>query len=128
MESPKCGECGSDMVLRETKKYTNPDGSPKTFYGCSTYPTCKGTHSAHQANGKPMGIPADAETKKWRGYAHEEFDVMWKLMGYTGPEAYAVLADIMDKRPEEAHIAMFTKEECKKLLKLLEVEGKYEDK
>lgn len=113
------------MVLRTTTKYPNKDGSPRQFYGCSRYPNCKGTHSAHQANGKPMGIPGDAETKKWRSIAHAEYDYMCKMFGYSRQEAYAVLAEIMDKSAEDAHISMFTKEDCQKLIKLLEVEDKY---
>jgi len=34
-ETPKCPLCGADMVLRE--------GYKGKFYGCSTFPKCKGT-------------------------------------------------------------------------------------
>lgn len=125
MSSPKCGECGASMVLRTTTKYLNKDGSPKKFYGCSKYPECGGTHTAHQNSGKPMGIPADAKTKKWRVTAHKEFDALWKMGGYTRGDAYRLLQDIMKMTPTEAHISRFTKEDCQKLIKLLEVEHKY---
>ncbi|MCE5300503.1 MAG: topoisomerase DNA-binding C4 zinc finger domain-containing protein [Spirochaetia bacterium] len=34
-DAPKCPQCGSEMKLRE--------GSRGKFYGCSTFPKCKGT-------------------------------------------------------------------------------------
>lgn len=35
----RCPKCGSDMVLRETKKGENKG---KAFWGCSTFPKCRG--------------------------------------------------------------------------------------
>lgn len=66
----ECGECGSPMVLRRSKFKSG------VFYGCSTYPACTGTHSAHRS-GKPHGVPANQETRRWRRQAHAAFDTMW---------------------------------------------------
>lgn len=112
MANPHCGECGSKMVLRKSKY--------GLFYGCIKYPECKGTHGAHQNSGKPLGIPADEETKEWRVKAHAEFDKFWKLYGYKRPEAYELLQTIMSMSPKEAHISRFNIDDCKKLLKKLE--------
>lgn len=38
--TPACPRCGSTMVKREAKRGANAGG---TFWGCSTYPQCKGT-------------------------------------------------------------------------------------
>lgn len=57
------------MVLRTTTKFTTRDGKPRKFYGCSRFPDCKATHGAHP-NGKPLGHPADTETKRMRMAAH----------------------------------------------------------
>ena len=38
-----CPDCGSSMVLRKARKGRNAGGS---FYGCSTYPQCRGTRPA----------------------------------------------------------------------------------
>jgi DNA topoisomerase-3 len=38
--APECPECRSAMLKRKGKKQ---DGSPSAFWGCSNYPTCKGT-------------------------------------------------------------------------------------
>src|SRR5208282_5226656 len=53
----KCGECGSLMVLRKSKKYGTP------FYGCSRFPECKGAHGAH-TDGRPKGTPGDRKTNQ----------------------------------------------------------------
>jgi ssDNA-binding Zn-finger/Zn-ribbon topoisomerase 1 len=58
-----CGECGAPMILRYSHKYSGP------FYGCTTFPTCRGTHGAH-ADGAPKGIPGNKETKQARIKAH----------------------------------------------------------
>lgn len=39
-ESPGCPTCGSAMVKREAKRGSN---AGKAFWGCSTYPKCRGT-------------------------------------------------------------------------------------
>lgn len=37
-ETPKCPRCGSEMILRKTKKGIH---AGKDFWGCSSYPKCK---------------------------------------------------------------------------------------
>lgn len=89
------------------------------FYGCSKYPECKGTHGAY-ANGTPKGIPGDKETRLARMAAHDAFDALWKTYGMSRNESYRFLQRTMDMTPEEAHIGRFTKEQCAKLIALLE--------
>ena len=69
-ETLTCPDCGADMVLRDIA------GMGK-FYGCTRYPECRGTHGAH-SDGRPLGIPADAETRAARIKAHEAFDALWE--------------------------------------------------
>ncbi|MBL8155570.1 MAG: DUF2726 domain-containing protein [Anaerolineae bacterium] len=38
-EPPRCPKCGSGMILRTVKNGTNAGNQ---FWGCSTYPTCRG--------------------------------------------------------------------------------------
>lgn len=59
------------------------------------------------------------ELKSLRAYTHVEFDRLWKEDGYTRTEAYQWLADAMGLSAKKAHIALFTKEQCHKLLDLL---------
>lgn len=121
MTDIRCGEegCGSNMILRQTTKFINKDGSPRKFYGCSRYPDCTGVHGAHQNSGKPHGIPADKETRQARVKAHEVFDAYVKKWFPNRREGYTFLQNIMKMTPSEAHISRFTKEQCEDLVKKL---------
>ena len=116
-----CPECGAEMVLRQTLKFSHSDGSPRKFYGCSRWPDCKATHGAHP-DGRPLGTPADSATKEARILAHEAFDPVWKkpasglLAGMTREEAYEWLSIEMGIPFGDCHIGMFTKEQCEKVI------------
>lgn len=109
MENEKviCAECGSEMVLRDSKY--------GKFYGCSRFPVCRGAHGAHP-NGKPLGTPATRKTKMLRMQAHSVFDCWWKQLGLKKNEAYKQLSRIMDLPRKEAHIGMFDAEQCRHLI------------
>ena len=85
------------------------------FYGCTRYPACQGTHGAH-ADGTPLGIPANRETKEARMAAHAAFDQLWQDGQMSRNRAYQVLRDLMGMTQEEAHIGRFTKEQCEQLI------------
>lgn len=121
---PSCGECGAPMILRTSDKYPNKDGSPRKFYGCTRWPVCSGTHSAHQNSGKPMGIPADKETKLARQQAHALFDPYVKKWFQNRREGYQFLANVMGLSEKDAHISRFNIDQCKKLITLLENSNK----
>lgn len=111
MEKIYCPECGAEMVLRNSKY--------GLFYGCSRYPECQATHGAHQNSGKPLGVPADKETKQWRIKAHDIFDTYWKRWGMKRQEAYKFLQTTMGLSLKEAHIGRFTKQQCQELIQKL---------
>ncbi len=101
-----CPECGKPMVLRDSKY--------GLFYGCTGFPDCKASHGAHK-DGKPLGTPADKETKKARIRAHDAFDQLWKDKHMSRGEAYVWMQEAMDMTPAEAHIGNFTIEQCDEL-------------
>lgn len=105
-----CPECGCGLVLKT--------GRHGPFYGCLRWPDCPGSHKAH-ADGRPMGVPADAETKKWRIEAHRAFDSFWKKKGMRRKKAYGWLGEVMGLSKQEAHIARFDKGRCQKLMKVI---------
>ena len=111
----KCPECGADMVLRTTTKYTYQNGSPRKFYGCSRFPACTAAHGAHP-DGKPLGVPANKETKEARIAAHAAFDAIWKARGLARKGGYKLLQQLMEMTPEQAHIGNFTKDQCELLI------------
>lgn len=122
MNCPEDG-CDGVMVLRYSSKYD------RKFYGCSNYPRCKATHGAHQ-DGRPLGIPADKETKRARIEAHAAFDKLWENAGefYDPPvrgrkakrrvmriarsRAYAWLRDSLGMTEDECHIGRFDLDAC----------------
>lgn len=117
-----CPECGGAMVLRKSLKY------PKPFYGCVHFPYCRATHGAHP-DGKPLGIPANAETKRWRIAAHAALDPLWgrdepglhsQVQKRYRNAVYAWLGErlgIMDVK-QNCHIAMFDTARCQRVIEI----------
>lgn len=120
METLTCPDCGSPMTLRDSRY--------GKFYGCTQFPKCKGTHGAHP-DGRPLGTPADRETKLARINAHDAFDLLWKIEPPHIPavrrsEAYVLMQFLMGMTPAEAHIGNFSKEQCERLIaKLSDVDA-----
>jgi len=102
-----CPECGGQMVLRNSRY--------GLFYGCTGYPECRAAHGAH-ADGRPLGTPADAATKKLRIEAHAVFDRLWKGGSMSRSAAYRWLREAMELSEAEAHIGRFTSEQCLALM------------
>ena len=113
----RCNEkgCGAPMVLRETRKYTYPNGQPRKFWGCSRWPDCKGIHGAHP-DGSPLGIPADKPTRQARIEAHAVFDAAWRSRGMTRREAYVWLQELTGLDRGAAHISKFDAKTCAALV------------
>ena len=113
-----CPECGSPMILKPSKFKRG------YYYGCSRHPVCHGSHGAHP-NGSPLGVPANAETKRWRIKAHEVFNRLYafyppgKMRRKARSQAYRFLQEIMDLSKDEAHIGRFNIEQCQRLIELL---------
>jgi ssDNA-binding Zn-finger/Zn-ribbon topoisomerase 1 len=105
----KCGECGSLMVLRKSKKFNTP------FYGCSLFPACKGACGAY-ADGRPKGTPSNRETSQARIRAHVIFDRIWQQKRMTRDQAYAWMRQVMGIVDKEAHIGHLTAEQCDQLI------------
>jgi hypothetical protein len=98
------------------------------FYGCSTWKRtgCKGSMSADEKTGVPIGVPARAATKAARTRAHRAFDVLWTGGRMTRKQAYAWIQKVMKLSKREAHIANFTLEQCERLI--TEVERLYPER
>lgn len=82
-----CPDCGAQMRL----KYPPHD---RPFYSCVRFPSCRGSHLAH-ADGAPVGIPADAQTRKARADAHQAMDRLWKDGQRTRDQAYAMISGLV---------------------------------
>jgi ATP-dependent DNA helicase RecQ len=74
--SPKCPNCGSDMVLRTARRGPNAGNQ---FWGCSDYPSCKGTQDLdgqHDGEIKPAGQPSSDDGQVQR-QAATQVPVPW---------------------------------------------------
>lgn len=111
----KCPECQGIMRLKRSKH--------GLFYGCENWPDCQGTHGAHP-DGRPLGTPADAKTKRQRIQAHRVFDRLWTPYNgqeprMTRPQAYTWMRRAMKISEAEAHISRFNTDQCLRLIELV---------
>ena len=111
----KCADCGALMDIRTSKKFKAP------FYGCSTFPACRGTHGAFP-DGRPLGKPANKEAKKARVQAHKVFDLIWREKHKPRAAAYTWMRKRMGLSKEEAHIGLFDRLQCEALIALVKKE------
>lgn len=106
----QCADCGALMRLRQ--------GNYGPYYQCVRRSEgCRGNHSA-KPDGSPTGIPANAETRRWRVLAHETFDRIWKgeAAPMTERQAYEWLCWKMGLSKDEGFIGRFTQTQCEKLI------------
>jgi len=103
----ECPDCGAEMRLVNT--------SVGRFYGCVTYPECRGACSC-KPDGSPAGIPGDAETRAARVEAHEWFDVLWKSGRFTRSAAYGMLQKFMHMTSDDCHMGRFNKHQCEQVM------------
>ena len=101
-----------DSSTGEVKKY---------WYSCPHYPArCEYSIGAHQNTQEPFGFPADRATRALRVKLHQLIDPLWKHRGKKYRDrVYEDLARKMGLRREECHVAMFTKEDCKRAIAIL---------
>lgn len=114
-----CPECGSGMVLRTSSTTTHHDGTPRRFYGCTRFPVCYATCSAH-ADGRPMGFPTDAATRTLRHQCHLRLDQLWRGGGFTREDAYLLLGRMLNLSYDDAHIGMLNADQCHELIQKLD--------
>lgn len=105
----ECPDCHGTMHLEGS--------STGLIYRCAT-PGCRGNHGAHP-DGSPLGIPADARTRRARIEAHRALDSLWstreeRLM------VYAWLARQLAIPVASCHISNFDAPTCRRVITLVE--------
>ncbi len=90
----------------------------RRFWSCIRYPGCNGTHGAHP-DGKPLGVPADEETRKARAAAHEAFDWIWEGGHMRRAAAYRMIATRMGITEEACHFGAFDLEQCQQVVTIM---------
>ena len=103
----KCPECNSFMDLHSSKY--------GWFYKCTNYKSCNVTHGAHQDSLKPLGKPADKETRVARRVAHIMMSGYMEDIGCKKSTIYKRLAKVMGMSKRRAHIANFNIKQCEEL-------------
>jgi len=73
MTAPECPICGGEMVRRTARKGPNAGND---FYGCSSYPSCRGTLSL-ESEGDPDSLGGDRGAPATRALAAFEPRVEW---------------------------------------------------
>jgi len=106
-EKLDCPECTAPMQRRPSKF--------GLFYGCTRFPECRGTHGCHP-DGKPLGTPANKETKLARIAAHDALGRYAKSKKWNRNKEYAFLRQVMNLPGKECHIGLFSKETCEILI------------
>ena len=109
-DAPLCGDCGAAMSL-QIGHPVSPD-EPVKYWRCAAYPRCRGTHSAHQKTGAPLGIPADAATRQARAELHRHLDAMWRGGEMSRHAAYGWLRTVLFLSRDDAHVSRLTAEQC----------------
>lgn len=109
----KCPDCGTGMSLRE--------GKYGLSYFCNNFPRCRGSHKASK-KGKPLGFPANQETRSWRIKAHNALERLYKGSNsvMTKTEAYRFLAYSMGLSLKQAHISRLNLTECQQVVELFD--------
>lgn len=119
----QCPYCDGEMEERDSSVIYNGKSYGPILL-CSNFPECDARIGIR--NGKPMGTPARHELRELRKACHARFDPLWKSGRMARSQAYQHLQQIMDLPKQEAHIALFREEQCRKLLALLEEQKEHE--
>lgn len=103
-------DCGSMAVLvNGSEIYPHrPDLYKLNFYKCN----CGSYVGCHRGTTKPLGNPANSETRAARSVAHKAFDPLWRDFGFERKDLYSSLASYMGLDKSECHIGMFDIEQC----------------
>lgn len=71
---------------------------------------------------KYFGRIADAELRIWKRRGHEIFEPLWKDLKYfkSSQQAYRWLSNLMELPKKHTHFGMFTIEQCKQAIDIIE--------
>lgn len=120
MKDVNCGECGSPMKLRRSKEFTYPEtGLPRLYYSCSRFPQCRGTVRAN-ADGSPIGTPANRETKDARSAAYLALEDFRRGRGWNRSGTLSWLSKRLRIERGGCQVSNFDLPTCKKVLSIVE--------
>ena len=118
----KCPYCKGQAVFNYDNRIVyGSKGEPEWggIWVCEHYPKCDSYVGCHKGTHTPLGKMADKETRQARVKAHNAFDKLWRNGEMTRHEAYEWLQKILSIKKSKAHIALFSKERCNKLIEII---------
>lgn len=112
-----CPICNNNLEFKRSSDvyFNRPDLSNKFMYICFR---CD-VRCAARENGRLIGTPANKKLREMRRACHGLFDVRWKSGSSSRTKCYQWLQKVMRLSEKEAHIGLFTEEQCTKLLQIL---------
>lgn len=91
----------------------------KWFYLCER---CGAYCGCHPGSKRPLGSPADHQTRKARKAAHAAFDPLWRKgpqKEFDRTDAYAWLSKKTGIPEEQCHIGMMTSKQCRLVVEVI---------
>ena len=121
MTAPICPKCRTPTRLtRGAEVYPHRlDLREKPFWlcdGCGAFCGC------HPNTTRPLGSPADAETRNLRQRVHALLDPKWRLARFRGEarsRAYAELGTALGLKSSDCHVGMFDAATCRQAIGFL---------
>lgn len=112
-DETKCPYCGGEIFIVHSSKIYGDGHDYGAMQVCENWPQkC----DAYAGAGATM---ANKELRELRKQCHARFDCIWQSRERSRNAAYNWLCRAMKKPRHLAHIALFKKDECEKLLKKL---------
>jgi ssDNA-binding Zn-finger/Zn-ribbon topoisomerase 1 len=108
----KCPYCGKNKICVDSTVIYGKGYNFGVMYACEDYPKC----DTYCGKGATL---ANKELRELRKKCHALFDIKWKTGQIKRGKCYGWLKREMGLKSDEAHIAKFNIEQCKKLLTLL---------
>jgi len=119
--TPVCPYCNnpSKKVTGKAIYPHRPDLFKLVIYQCEP---CDAYVGCHGSSDKPLGLPANKETRKARSRAHRSFDQLWRNHIITSRTlAYKWLRTEMPLTSKECHIGNFTITQCEEVISHVDI-------
>jgi len=120
---PDCPYCGKTAVLvKSSDIYPHAPQDYGKLWSCpGDCDAYVGTHSNSRKHA-PLGRLANRELRRWKSWAHAEFDPMWKesheeFEGFSRQQAYDWLTQQMG-RIKQVHIGWCDVNECRQIVEI----------